>query len=55
MNSVCRRYLEAGALVSQLPHPVQHQVHNLLADGVVAARVVVGGILFALLTTKKMS
>ena len=39
--------LEAGALVGQLPNPVQHQVDDLLADGVVAPGVVVGGVLFA--------
>ena len=39
--------LEPGALVRQLPHPVQHQVDDLLADGVVTPRVVVGGVLLA--------
>ena len=39
--------LEPGALVRQLPHPVQHQVDDLLANGVVAASVIVGGVLFA--------
>merc|ERR1719206_1502243 len=39
--------LEAGALVGQLPNPVQHQVDDLLADGVVAPGVVVGGVLLA--------
>ena len=39
--------LEPGALVRQLPHPVQHQVDDLLADGVVAPSVVVGGVLLA--------
>ena len=39
--------LEAGALVGQLPNPVQHQVDDLLADGVVAPGVVVGSILLA--------
>ena len=33
--------LEAGALVRQLPHPVQHQVDDLLPDGVVASSIVV--------------
>ena len=37
--------LEPSAHVRQLPHPVQHQVHDLLADGVVAPGVVVGGVL----------
>ena len=39
--------LEPGALVSKLPDPVQNQVNNLLADGVVTPGVVVGGVLFA--------
>ena len=39
--------LEPSAHVRQLPHPVQHQVHDLLADGVVAPGVVVGGVLLA--------
>jgi hypothetical protein len=39
--------LQTGALVSQLADPVQHQVHDLLADGVVAASVVVGCVFFA--------
>ena len=39
--------LESGAVVSQLPDPVQDQVHDLLADGVVAPGVVVGGVLLA--------
>ena len=39
--------LEAGAHVRQLPHPVKHQVDDLLADGVVASRVVVGRVLLA--------
>lgn len=39
--------LKSGALIGQLPDSVQHQVHDLLADGVVAARIVVGRVLFA--------
>lgn len=39
--------LEPRALVGQLPDPVQHQVDDLLADCVVATRVVVGGVLLA--------
>merc|ERR1719420_1775701 len=39
--------LESGALVSQLPDPVQDEVHDLLPDGVVAPGVVVGGVLLA--------
>ena len=37
--------LEPGALVRELPHPVENQVDDLLPDGVVAASVVVGGVL----------
>ena len=37
--------LEPGALVRKLPHPVENQVDDLLPDGVVAASVVVGGVL----------
>ena len=39
--------LETSALISQLPDAVQHQVHNLLAHGVVPPGVVVGGIFLA--------
>ena len=39
--------LEAGAVVGQLPDSVQDEVHDLLADGVVAPGVVVGGVLLA--------
>jgi len=39
--------LKPGALIRQFPDPVQHQVHDLLADGVVAPGVVVGGVLLA--------
>jgi len=39
--------LETGAHVSQLPDPVQDQVHDLLTDGVVAPGVVVGSVLLA--------
>merc|ERR1712227_639288 len=39
--------LETSALVSQLPDPVQNQVHDLLADGVVTPGVVVGGVFLA--------
>merc|ERR1719158_885106 len=39
--------LQAGAVVSQLPHSVQHQVNDLLADGVVTAGIVVSGVLLA--------
>jgi hypothetical protein len=41
-------HLKAGALVGQLPHAVQYQVHDLLADGVVAARIIVCRVLLAL-------
>jgi len=39
--------LQTSALVSQLADAVQHQVDDLFADGVVAAREVVRGVLFA--------
>ena len=39
--------LQAGALVGQFADAVQHQVDNLLADGVVAASVIVGRVLLA--------
>ena len=39
--------LEAGALVGQLPDLVQDEVHDLLANGVVAPGVVVGSVLLA--------
>ena len=39
--------LQTRALVSQLADAVQNQVHDFLADGVVTAGVVVGGVLFA--------
>ena len=37
--------LKTSALISQLPDAVQDQVYNLLADGVVAACIVVGSVL----------
>lgn len=37
-------YLESSALVGEFPDPVQHDVDDFLADGVVASSVVVGGI-----------
>merc|ERR1719504_23213 len=39
--------LQAGAVVRELADAVEHQVDDLLADGVVAASVVVGGVLLA--------
>eukprot|EP00962_Isochrysis_galbana_P028381 scaffold8972_cov118-Isochrysis_galbana.AAC.3 len=39
--------LQSGAVVGQLADAVEHQVDNLLADSVVAARIVVGRVLFA--------
>merc|ERR1719454_737454 len=39
--------LETGTLVSQLPDPVQDEVDDFLADGVVTTGVVVGGVLLA--------
>ena len=40
-------YLQASAVVGELPDPVQNQVHNLLSHSVVASSIVVGGILLA--------
>ena len=40
-------YLETGARVCQFPDPVKDEVHDLLPDGVVPPRVVVGRILLA--------
>ena len=40
-------YLQASAVVGELPDPVQNQVYNLLSHSVVASGVVVGGILLA--------
>merc|ERR1719209_2545170 len=42
-----KKALKSGAVVGQLPHPVQHEVDDLLADGVVATSIVVGGVLLA--------
>ena len=39
--------LETSAVVSQLPDSVKNQVHDLLANRVVAPGVVVGGVLLA--------
>ena len=39
--------LESSAGLGELPDSVQNQVHDLLADGVVAPGVVVGGVLLA--------
>lgn len=39
--------LQTGALVSQLPHAVQYDIHQFLADSVVATCVVVRGVFFA--------
>ena len=39
--------LETGARVNELPDPVENHVDDLLPDGVVAASVVVGGVLLA--------
>jgi len=39
--------LEARALISRLPDTVQHDVNDLLADGVMTARVIVGRVFFA--------
>ena len=43
-----KKSLKTSALISQLPDPVKNQVNNLLANGVVAPGVVVGGILLAI-------
>ena len=40
-----QKSLKTSTLVSKLPDPVQDEVNNLLADGVVAPGVVVGGVL----------
>ena len=42
-----QKSLKTSTLVSKLPDPVQDEVHNLLADGVVAPGVVVGGVLLS--------
>lgn len=42
-----QKTLQTGALVRQLPDPVQYDVHDLLADRIVAASVVVGRVLFS--------
>jgi len=39
--------LETSALISQLPDAVEHQIDDLLSDGVVTTGVVVSGVLFA--------
>jgi hypothetical protein len=39
--------LQTSAIVGQFPDAVEHEIDDLLADGVVAPRVVVGRILFA--------
>ena len=43
-----QKSLKSRALVSQLPDSVQNQIHDLLANGVVAPGVVVGGVLLAI-------
>ena len=42
-----QKSLKTSTLVSKLPDPVQDEVHNLLADGVVAPGVVVGSVLLS--------
>ena len=39
--------MQAGAIVRELANPVQHQVDNLLADGIMAACEIIGRIPFA--------
>ena len=43
-----KKSLKPCSLVSKLPDSVQHQVNNLLANGVVAPGIVVCGILLAI-------
>lgn len=40
-------HLQTGALVSQFPDAVKHDIHNFLADGVVASGIIIGRILLA--------
>ena len=42
-----QKSLESGALVSQLPDPVQHKVDDLLTHSVVASGVVISRVLLA--------
>ena len=42
-----QKTLESTALVGQFADTVQNEVDDLLANGVVAASVIVGGVLFA--------
>ena len=46
-RALIQKYLQASAVVCQLPDSVQDQVNDLLAHGVVAPGVVVGRILLA--------
>merc|ERR1712088_1113729 len=43
-----KKSLKSSTLVSQFPDSVQNQIHDLLANGVVAPGVVVGGVLLAI-------
>ena len=43
-----KKSLKTRTLVGQLPDSVQNQIHDLLANGVVAPGVVVGGVLLAI-------
>ena len=50
--------LEASALISQLPEPIQTKINHFFSDGVVSSSVVVGSILLAgdqLLRVKELS
>ena len=50
--------LKTGALISEFPDTVQHQVNNFLANGVMATGIVVGSIFLAgdqLLRMKELS
>lgn len=39
--------LQTGALIGQFANAIQHQINDLLADGVMAAGIVIGSILLA--------
>merc|ERR1711990_1212309 len=43
-----KKSLESRTLVSELPDSIQNQIHDLLANGVVASGVVVGSVLLAI-------
>ena len=39
-----RKPWSPGTLISQLPDPVQNEVDDLFTDGVMASRIVIGGV-----------